>query len=208
MESTYSFSSFAGVGVVEAQVGLAAELGGEAEVQADRLGVADVQIAVGLGRKARMHAAAELVGLQIVEDDVADEVRGRAAGRAVLRIYGSPYCFNFSMAWSMRAGEASRPKYFQGAKQRRRGLAAAYGDADGLEHLAGFDAQSARGGAQGRFEPIVGEFGGRQRFAASFEHAQRQGGIAFLGDQLGAVVRREVGRRRRNRPPSGRRSAA
>ena len=41
-----------GIGVVEAQVGLAAELVGEAEVEADGLGVADVEVAVGLGRKA------------------------------------------------------------------------------------------------------------------------------------------------------------
>ncbi len=40
------------VGVVEAQVAAAAELGGDPEVEADRLGVADVEIAVGLGRKA------------------------------------------------------------------------------------------------------------------------------------------------------------
>jgi hypothetical protein len=43
---------FFGVGVVEAQVGLAAELVGEAEVDADGLGVADVEVAVGLGGKA------------------------------------------------------------------------------------------------------------------------------------------------------------
>ena len=43
---------FAGVGIVEAEVAQAAELLGDAEVQADRLGVADVQVAVGLGRKA------------------------------------------------------------------------------------------------------------------------------------------------------------
>ena len=79
MESTYSVSSLLGIGVVEAQVGLAAELGGQAEVEADGLGVADVQIAVRLGRKARVHAALVLVGLQVVEDDVADEIRG--AGR-------------------------------------------------------------------------------------------------------------------------------
>ena len=43
-----------GIGVVEAQVGFAAELVGETEVDADGLGVADVQVAVGLGRKARL----------------------------------------------------------------------------------------------------------------------------------------------------------
>ena len=56
-----------GVGVVEAQVALAAEFRGEAEVEADRLGVADVQVAVGLGRKARVHAAVVLAGLQVLE---------------------------------------------------------------------------------------------------------------------------------------------
>ena len=48
------------VGVVEAQVAEAAELRGDAEIQADRLGVADVQVAVRLGRKPRVHAAAVL----------------------------------------------------------------------------------------------------------------------------------------------------
>ena len=42
-----------GVRVVEAQVAAAAELLGDAEVQADRLGVPDVEVAVGLGREAR-----------------------------------------------------------------------------------------------------------------------------------------------------------
>ena len=42
------------VGVVEAQVAEPAEFLGDAEVQADRLGVADVQIAVRLRRKARV----------------------------------------------------------------------------------------------------------------------------------------------------------
>ena len=46
---------FLGIGVVEAQVGLAAELVGETEIEADGLGVADVEIAVGLGWKARLH---------------------------------------------------------------------------------------------------------------------------------------------------------
>ncbi len=41
------------VRVVEAQVAAAAELLGDAEVETDRLGVADVQVAVRLGRKTR-----------------------------------------------------------------------------------------------------------------------------------------------------------
>ena len=45
------------IGVVEAQVTAAAELLGHAEIEADGLGVADVQIAVRLGREARDHRA-------------------------------------------------------------------------------------------------------------------------------------------------------
>ena len=40
-----------GVCVVEAEVAFAAELAGDAEVETDRLGVADVEVAVGLGGK-------------------------------------------------------------------------------------------------------------------------------------------------------------
>ena len=74
---------FLGIGVVEAQVGVAAEFVGEAEIEADRLGVADVQIAVGLGRKAGLHAAGVLIGLQVVENDVANEVGGARLGRGI-----------------------------------------------------------------------------------------------------------------------------
>ena len=69
MESTYSCLFLGRVGVVEAQVALAAELVGEAEVQADGLGVADVQVAVGLGRKAGVDASPYLLVRQVVEDD-------------------------------------------------------------------------------------------------------------------------------------------
>ena len=64
------------VGVVEAQVAAAAELLGDAEIEADRLGVADVEIAVRLGRKAGDHAAVAL-GVEVGLDDVADEVAPR-----------------------------------------------------------------------------------------------------------------------------------
>ena len=63
-----------GVGVVEAQVALAAVLEGGAEVEADRLGMADVQIAVGLGRKARVHPAGELAGAVVLVDDGVNEI--------------------------------------------------------------------------------------------------------------------------------------
>ena len=41
------------IGIVEAQIALAAEFLGDAEIQADRFGVADMEIAVRLRRKAR-----------------------------------------------------------------------------------------------------------------------------------------------------------
>ena len=63
-----------GVGVVEAHVAGAAVGLGEAEVQADRLGVAVVQVAVGLGRKARLDAAAPFRRTDVLVDDVADEI--------------------------------------------------------------------------------------------------------------------------------------
>ena len=72
------------VGVVEAQVAVAAEFLRDAEIQADRLRVADVQIAVGLGREARDDLA-DAAGGDVGRDDVANEVGvfrgGRSGGR-------------------------------------------------------------------------------------------------------------------------------
>ena len=64
-----------GVGVVEAQVAHAAKLFRRAEVYAQRLGVADMQIAVGLGREAGVYALAAAAG-QIFHNKLLDEVRG------------------------------------------------------------------------------------------------------------------------------------
>ena len=53
---------FGWVRVVEPQVALAAELLRQPEIQSDRFGMPDVQIAVRLGRKARMNAALVFIG--------------------------------------------------------------------------------------------------------------------------------------------------
>lgn len=50
------------IGVIEAQVARAAELLRHPEVEADGLGVADVQVAVGLRREPRRHSAAVRAG--------------------------------------------------------------------------------------------------------------------------------------------------
>ncbi|MCY1531299.1 hypothetical protein D9M68_665200 [compost metagenome] len=90
-----------GVGVVEAQVADAAEIARQPEVQADALGVADVQVAVGLRRKAgadtgrvqaallllrrraglaRPALASEAIGSEVVLDDIQQEI-GCGGGR-------------------------------------------------------------------------------------------------------------------------------
>ena len=54
------------IGVVVAKVAGAVVLGGEPEVEDDRLGVTVVQVAVGLGRKARDDAPVVLAGAQVL----------------------------------------------------------------------------------------------------------------------------------------------
>ena len=78
-DGVHIFDVFLGrVGVVHAQIADAAELAGDAEVQADALGVADVQVAVRLRRKAGVDLRIFLLG-DVFGDDVADEIgwRGR-----------------------------------------------------------------------------------------------------------------------------------
>ena len=75
------------IGVVEAQMARAAVFGGKAEIQDDRFGVAVVQVAVGLGRKAGDDASAiRAVGV-VLRDDRAQEVGRRAPPR---RVDGEP----------------------------------------------------------------------------------------------------------------------
>ncbi len=76
------------IGVVEAQVADAAELGRHAEIEADALGVADVQVAVGLGREARGDAAAVAAGGAVLDHDLADEVVRRFARCCGLGTHG------------------------------------------------------------------------------------------------------------------------
>ncbi len=64
---------FGGVRVVHAQVARATELPSYAEVQADGLGVTDVEVAVGFGRETGHHGADAPLS-QVPLDDLADEV--------------------------------------------------------------------------------------------------------------------------------------
>src|SRR5881394_1395403 len=73
-----------GIRVVEAQITRAAELLGDAEIDADRQRVPNVQVTVRLGREARLHAPAVLPRRDLLRDDLADEV---LAARRVVRVF-------------------------------------------------------------------------------------------------------------------------
>ena len=75
MFSSNSTFSFAGIGVIETQVAKAVVFGGNAKIEADRFRVADMQVAVRLGRKSRMHTAAIFVGFDVFCDACPDEVQ-------------------------------------------------------------------------------------------------------------------------------------
>ena len=62
------------IGVVKAQIGAAAELLGHAEVDADGLGVANVQKTIGFGWKAGDDATVIFAGSDIFADAVADKM--------------------------------------------------------------------------------------------------------------------------------------
>src|SRR5205085_2804389 len=61
------------IGVVKAQMAAPAKLGRIAEIDPDRLGVSDMKVAVGLGRKPGDDLA-DAVGGEIGRDDIADKV--------------------------------------------------------------------------------------------------------------------------------------
>src|SRR5215831_7226264 len=70
------FGLFLGrIGVVEAKIAFAAEFSGQSEVQADRLCVADVQVSIRLGRKASLHLSPMFARLDVLDNDIADEIR-------------------------------------------------------------------------------------------------------------------------------------
>ena len=63
------------VRVVEAQVALPAKLFRDAEVERNALRVADVQVAVRLGRKAGVHTSVMFPALLVGENQVANKIR-------------------------------------------------------------------------------------------------------------------------------------
>ena len=47
---------------------------GQTKIQADTLGVADVQVSIGLGRESRVHAPVVLDALVVRDNDLLDEI--------------------------------------------------------------------------------------------------------------------------------------
>ena len=66
---------FGGVGIVKTQIGLAVVIVGDAEIQADRFGMTDMQIPVGFRRKTGIHTPAEASRLIVFVNNLADEIR-------------------------------------------------------------------------------------------------------------------------------------
>jgi hypothetical protein len=75
LDGLFEFDGFlAGIRVVKPQIAETVVFRGNTKIQTNRLRMADVQIAVGLGRKTRVDAAAILVGFIVFGDTRADEV--------------------------------------------------------------------------------------------------------------------------------------
>ena len=72
---------FRRIGVVEPQIARAATFGSDAEIEADRFGVPDVEIPVRLRRKSGGKAAVVLPGRKVLVDDRADEIDRSRRGR-------------------------------------------------------------------------------------------------------------------------------
>src|SRR5262249_19518141 len=96
------------VGVVEAQVTAAAELLRDAEVERDRLGVADVEIAVRLGGKAGDDCA-NAPGLEFRREDVANKIATRISND----------CFGCRHPRALRRGASARSLCGKSASNRQ-----------------------------------------------------------------------------------------
>ena len=71
------------IGVIEAEIAMTPVFFRQSEIQADRLGVADMEVAIGFRRKTGMHPAAMFAGGQVPGNHLANEAgRFGASGGA------------------------------------------------------------------------------------------------------------------------------
>src|SRR5580658_4917910 len=148
----------------------------------------DVQIAVRLRRKTRMHAATVPIGLQILDNNVADEIRSARWIHDFRKLLLQQLLY--SLVDARETDFASQD--FESRKERRGVLAAAYGHANGLKHLAGLDAQFARRGPQSAIQGVMRELRPGERLTAALQCRQRHGRIALLRNEFGGVVGRQL----------------
>ena len=87
-----------GVGVVEAEVANAVVLLCDTEVHADGFGMSDMQVAVGLGREARLYSAVVLTLLQVFLHNLLNEIQTFLFHRLFdnLTIYDLTICYAVS----------------------------------------------------------------------------------------------------------------
>ena len=71
------------IGVIETEMAAAGKVAGQAEVQTDRLGMADVQVAVRLRREAGDDAAMPPL-FEVGTDNIADKVARRTFGDLII----------------------------------------------------------------------------------------------------------------------------
>jgi len=69
---------FVWIGVVEPKIAHSTEFRGEAEIEANGLGVSDMQIAIRFRWKTRLHPALIFFSLEVLGDNIAYEMRWRA----------------------------------------------------------------------------------------------------------------------------------
>ena len=98
------------VGVVEPEVAVAAELLRDAEVERDRLRMADVEVAVGLGREPRDDRP-DAAGAHVGGHDVADEVGPLRGGglEAVESVVMARSCYRCGRSRDSREGRTTLP---------------------------------------------------------------------------------------------------
>ena len=113
----YSTSSLTGLVSSKRRLHWPPYLRGEAEIEANRLGMADVQIAVGLRREARLDPAGPFVGAEVVLDDGFEEVERAGWLGGFFGGHGSYLGNRIPNNSIWRAGGVSPPRNFAIARR-------------------------------------------------------------------------------------------
>ena len=120
------------------------------------------------------------------EGPLADDSGGSPGIRRIHRV------FSFPMAWSMRPRQTSRPNTSSVPNSGGAVLRPHTATRTGSNIWPALTPRSRGRGAQGRFQPVVRKLRRGERFARLFEHPQRHRRVAFLGDEFGGIVGREL----------------